>query len=199
MFLAWPLCTPSAVGHTIASVVPLGEINVTINGIPPAAGGFRPAAVCRRGHVVTTTLDGGERAAHFCVTCGAAVLLHCPICNYRIKGATVGPRTAREAEVYVRPGFCDGCGNPFPWASRQARIYELMNLLDAEQLDSAVELKVREQLQALADEENEEEEEARWERVKRLAPTLWEKSGVQKIITTLVLAEARVRLGLPPA
>jgi hypothetical protein len=28
-------------------------------------------------------------------------------------------------------------------------------------------------------------------------PTLWEKTGAQQIITTLVLAEARTRLGLP--
>jgi hypothetical protein len=104
------------------------------------------------------------------------------------------------SEEHHAPDFCGDCGNPFPWASRQARIYELMNLLDAEQLDPAAELKVREQLQALADaDEDEEAEEAHWQRVKQLAPTLREKSGAQQIITTLVLSEARVRLGLPPS
>jgi hypothetical protein len=43
-----------------------------------------------------------------------------------------------------------------------------------------------------------EEEEGRWQRVKRLAPSFWEKSGVQQIATTLILAEARKGLGMPP-
>jgi hypothetical protein len=66
-------------------------------------------------------------------------------------------------------------------------------------LGSTTELAAREQLEALANADlDEEDQEGRWERVKRLAPTLWAKSGAQQIITTLVLAEARVRLGLPP-
>jgi hypothetical protein len=130
------------------------------------------------------------------------VLTECPYCGQIIRGWYFVPGFIGVSEDYSAPDFCGDCGNAFPWASRQARIYELMNLLDAEGLDAAAELKVREQLQALADaasEEDEEAEEARWQRIKRLAPTLWEKSGAQQIITTLVLAEARTRLGLPPS
>ena len=43
----------------------------------------------------------------------------------------------------------DHCSAPFPWVSRQGRIYELMNLLEEEELDAATELDVREQLEAL--------------------------------------------------
>lgn len=157
-----------------------------------------PAAICRRGHVVTRDATSALRTAK-CATCGADVLTECPSCGNIIRGSYIVPGVIGFSKEYSAPDFCGDCGKPFPWASRQARIYELMDLLEAEGLDPAAELKAREQLQALADaDEDEEADEARWLRVKRLAPTLWEKSGAQQIITTLVLAEGRVRLGLPP-
>jgi hypothetical protein len=160
---------------------------------------YLPAAICRRGHVVTRDATSSLRTDK-CATCGADVLTECPNCGNIIRGSYIVPGLIGFSEDYTAPDFCGDCGKPFLWASRQARIYELMNLLEAEGLDPAAELKVREQLQALAeaDDEDEEAEEARWQRVRRLAPTLWERSGAQQIITTLVLAEARVRLGLPP-
>jgi hypothetical protein len=161
---------------------------------------YLPAAICRRGHVIATDATTNLKTAK-CATCGADVLTACPHCNNMIRGAYILPRVIAVGPKYTRPDFCGDCGNPFPWASRQARIYELMNLLDAEELDPATELAVREQLEALAttDPEDLEKEETRWQRVKRLAPSFWEKSGVQQIATTLILAEARARLGLPPA
>jgi hypothetical protein len=45
-------------------------------------------------------------------------------------------------EEYAPPDFCIQCAKPFPWVSRQGRSYELMNLLDDEQLDPATELEV---------------------------------------------------------
>ena len=38
----------------------------------------------------------------------------------------------------------DGCGEPYPWASRQDRIYQLENLLDEEQIDEPIRLLVME-------------------------------------------------------
>lgn len=117
-----------------------------------------------------------------------------------IRGHYVIPGVFGFGSQYEAPDFCADCGAPFPWASRQARIYELMNILDEEKLDAATELAVREQLQALTDADLEDEEqEGRWERVKRLAPSLWANSGAQQIITSLILGEARQKLGLPPA
>ena len=134
-----------------------------------------------------------------CATCGAETLTDCPNCHTMIRGHYVVPGVIGLGGEYEAPDFCADCGSPFPWASREARVFELMNLLDAEHLDSATELAVREQLEALAAQDvDDEEQESRWSRVKRLAPTLWEKSGAQQIITTLVVGETRVRLGLPP-
>lgn len=117
-----------------------------------------------------------------------------------IRGSYIVPGVIGIGSEYTAPDFCADCGHPFPWASRQARIYELMNILDEERLDPAAELAVREQLEALVNPDlDDAEQETRWTRVRRLAPTLWEKSGVQAIVTSLVLAEARAKLGLPPA
>lgn len=163
------------------------------------SGFYRPAAICRRGHVITTNAESALNTPR-CATCGAQTLTNCPNCGTMIRGRYVVPGVIGFGSDYTPPDFCADCGNPFPWTSRQARIYELMNLLDQEQLDPAAELAVREQLEALASVDlDEEEQEGRWSRVKRLAPTLWDKTGAQQIITTLVLAEARTRLGLPPA
>jgi hypothetical protein len=98
-------------------------------------------------------------------------------------------------ETWERPDFCHECGAAFPWADRQARIYELQNKLDREQLDEGTRLKVREQLDALADPDlNEEEAVRRWDRVHELAPGLWERG--QGIITDLATAYMKTKLGL---
>jgi hypothetical protein len=98
---------------------------------------------------------------------------------------------------YDPPDFCDMCGAPLPWVSRQGRIYELENLLDDEELDPADELAVREQLHALAGEDLDEEEQARrWRRVKRLAPGLLKKGAAQRIVETVVTAAIRKQLEL---
>lgn len=82
-----------------------------------------------------------------------------------------------------------------PWASRQARIYELENLLDEEALDEADRLTVSEQLAALRDPDLAEAEQIeRWKRIKKVAPGLM-TSG-QRIIETVVTAAAKAQLGL---
>lgn len=99
----------------------------------------------------------------------------------------------------LRPSFCDDCGSPFPWAGREAHIYQLQNLLDAENLDPADVLVVREQLQALMDGELGEAEQAtRWQRVKAAAPGFLEKAATQPIVTSLLTAWVKKEIGLPP-
>jgi hypothetical protein len=98
---------------------------------------------------------------------------------------------------YSPPDFCDQCSAPFPWVSRQGRIYELMNLLEEEELDPATQLDVREQLEALSNPDiDEREAERRWRRVKNAAPGLWEKSGAQRILETVVAAAIKAQLGV---
>lgn len=70
-------------------------------------------------------------------------------------------------------------------------------MLDAEGLDPAAELAVREQLRVLASADlDAEDEQRRWERVRRNAPSLWEKSGARAILESVVSAAIRGQLGL---
>jgi hypothetical protein len=74
---------------------------------------------------------------------------------------------------YNAPDFCEDCGTPFPWLSREGRIYLLQNILEESDLDAATKLRAREQLEALTDPDLEEEEQAkRWARFRNAAPTV---------------------------
>lgn len=80
-------------------------------------------------------------------------------------------------------------------ADRQARIYELQNRLDREELDEGTRLKVRELLDALADPDLDDDEAVRrWDRVRKLAPGLWGKG--QGIVADLATAYMKRELGL---
>jgi hypothetical protein len=77
--------------------------------------------------------------------------------------------------TYEAPKFCDGCGEPYPWATRQDRIYQLENLLDEEEIDEPTRLLVREDLERLrvdGPELDRDTELAIWRRVKSRAPGL---------------------------
>lgn len=153
---------------------------------------YYSAAVCRRGHAETIVLERTGSVANRCTTCGAEVLRGCPECGRPIRGAMPNVLTP-----YVPPDFCDNCGSPFPWLSRQGLIYQLENVLDDVDLDPATKLEVREQLEALTAPELEEEEQLRrWRRVKEKAPELWQASGAQRILESLVSAAIKSQLGL---
>lgn len=157
-------------------------------------GEYYAAVICRRGHVETTVLGGSlpSELTPRCTKCGAANLRACPECGNRIRGSMVG-----VAGGYRKPDFCDHCGAPYPWLSRQGRIFLLQNMLDEEELDPADRLEVEEQLKALMEPDLSDEEQAqRWEKVKRLAPAMWEKSGAQKILETVVSAAIKGQLDL---
>ena len=128
----------------------------------------------------------------FCAVCGADVIFECPNCQKLIIGAA---RSMGKPHAYRPPDFCSMCGAPFPWASRQARIYQLENLLDEEGLDPADRLIAREQLEALLDADvPEEEQKRRWDRVKSLAPGLMQSGA--RIIESIATAEIKRHLGL---
>lgn len=99
---------------------------------------------------------------------------------------------------YSPPSFCDGCGAPHPWASRQARIFELENLLDEEDIDEAARLVVTEnlrQLQELDPDEDPDREQRLWKSIRRHAPGLFAGPGKQ-ILTTVVDIYTRRALGI---
>ena len=154
---------------------------------------FTDAIVCRRGHVYA---DDAVRAhpAERCPECGAKLLESCDNCGTKIRGELEVPGVV--SFVPFEPNdFCHNCGTPFSWAGRQARIYQLQNLLDEEDLDEATRLAVAEELEALATAPHNEEEEARrWQRIQQMAPGLMQ-SG-QKIVETVVTAAIKAQLGL---
>lgn len=157
---------------------------------------YAGAAICRRGHVETTIVSSSEVPAR-CARCGATILIACPACDQRIRGHYIVPGVIGGGGEYKCPDFCDHCAAPFPWVSRQGRIFELMNLLDEEDLDPATELEVREQLEALASADLDDKEAARrWQHVKDRAPGLWDKSGARSILESVISAAMKGALGL---
>ena len=121
--------------------------------------GYRPAAVCRRGHVAASDLtEAPDAATTRCSRCGAEVLTNCAKCGHRIRGEEY---RAGYVGWYTKPEFCDSCGAPHPWLSRQGRIFVLQNMLDELDLDEADRLNVQEELATLsgADLPDEEQQE----------------------------------------
>lgn len=98
---------------------------------------------------------------------------------------------------YSPPICCHNCGDPYPWAGRQARIYELQNRHDDQELDPADELVAREQLDALLDPDLDEEEQAkRWKRIATKAPGFLHKAGVERIVASPTISSLRRCAGL---
>jgi hypothetical protein len=158
---------------------------------------YKQAAICKRGHVETSNIERHAINPR-CGECGAPILTRCPACNFRIRGYHLIPGVIHG--TYTKPDFCDKCGAAFPWVGRAARIYELQNRLDEEELDPANELLVREQLEALANPDLEEAEQVkRWQRIKTAAPDFLLRAATSPIVTSLVTAEAKKQLGLPPS
>jgi hypothetical protein len=157
---------------------------------------YKQAAICKRGHVETSNIERrpiNER----CAECGARILTQCPSCNFRIRGYHLIPGVVHGS--YTKPDFCDHCGAAFPWVDRKGRIYELQNRLDDEALDSGTELLVREQLEALINPDLDEADQVkRWGRIKTAAPEFLLRAATNPIVTSLLTAEAKKQLGLPP-
>lgn len=159
--------------------------------------GNRAASVCRRGHAKETALtQAPDRGLGFCTECGAEILSRCPSCGIRILGTPWWPGVA-VFEEYVPPRFCDGCGEPFPWATRQQRIYQLENLLDEEDIDEPTRLLVLEDLERLraSDDLDEQQQFAVWQRIRTRAPGLFAGTA-WKISQTLLTAYLKDKLGL---
>lgn len=156
---------------------------------------YTSAIVCRRGHVYASDASRAHPAER-CAKCGAKLQATCASCDTPVRGRLVVPGVVSAAPW--GPGkFCHQCGSPFPWADRQARIYELQNILDEQDdLDEATRLAVAEQLSALqVDDLDEADQVERWSKIKKLAPGFVD-SG-QAIIETVATAAIKAALGLP--
>jgi hypothetical protein len=157
---------------------------------------YFPAAICRRGHVESSVLTDPSVILPRCSECGAKVLMACESCGGRIRGSYHPTGRVFISDPYDPPNFCDVCGTPHPWASREVRFFELENLLEEEDLDPATQLKVRDELEQLRVDPLEEEatELERWVRVKKLAPGFY--AAGERIIESVVTAAVKAQLGL---
>jgi hypothetical protein len=164
---------------------------------------FRAAAVCRRGHPESSNLDRGYFSLNpeRCPNCGADVLRSCQGCGRRIAGtsrATIPRGGQILSPDYAPPDFCDGCGDPHPWASRQARIYQLENLLDQEDIPEPDRLVVAGHLQTLRNldpDEDPEQSRRLWKAVQRRAPGLFSGIG-RRVLDTVLDRAIRRALGM---
>lgn len=104
-----------------------------------------------------------------------------------------GPRKkAAQGGKYAPPDFCMACGSPFPWLSRQGLLYLLENRILSGNLDPAEELVVREQLEALADPDlDDEEQERRWRVIADAVPEFWTGSGMKDIVVQVMSQSIR--------
>lgn len=169
-----------------------------LRAIQVGGGWYRGAAYCRRGHPEETGLspqDWGV-AATSCPICGAPVISACPNCGLRIRGKFQKPNTM-VAQI-DRPDFCDECGSAFPWASRQARIYELENLLDQEEIDEADRVVVMDHLRRLREEDGlgEKDEQATWRVISARAGKALRSERVKNVLEGLISAGIRSQIGL---
>lgn len=161
---------------------------------------YQGAAVCRRGHVQSRSLDPGGaalgRLANNCGECGARVLFACPACRYRIRGDHKIPDLPL-IEKYQLPGFCEQCGSAFPWATKVQRIYELENLLDEREIDEADRVVIQDHLARLrAEEITPEQEAASWKAIKQRTGRLLSEGPIARVLEGVMTAAVRAQLGL---
>lgn len=161
--------------------------------------GWQAATVCRRGHVAVNGLTEAPITAGlgYCADCGAQIIARCPACGIRIRGCYHNP-DVEDLGSFELPRFCDGCGEPYPWATRQDRIYQLENLLDEEDVDEPTKLLVREDLERLRLEGAELDQEAQlaiWRRIKSRSPGLL-AGAAWNVGQNLLTAYVQQKLGL---
>jgi hypothetical protein len=152
---------------------------------------YYTAAICERGDLVSEAIELHKRIYPKCSKCGADVLSKCRACRHPIQGMSREP-----FGNYVIPKFCHVCAGPFPWAKREALFYNLLDMLNDEDIDPADSLKVRDALDALRDDPDASEEVQieRWRTVKRYAPGL--ASAGLRIIEAVTTAGIKAGMGM---
>ncbi len=158
--------------------------------------GYGQASVCRRGHVASSDLRITQPSGPRCVTCGAELITHCPSCRRPIRGEYFAAGVL-TSHVWSPNDFCDQCGSALPWASWQARVWALENLLDGAELEEAARLRVQKLLEEVASEGEDfdvDREKKVWGRIKALWPGVSDKAW--SIAGPLITAEAKRQMGL---
>jgi hypothetical protein len=161
-------------------------------------GEYYTAAICRRGHLATATLElSGTRPK--CAACGATILTACQKCSARIIGFSMD---TLSSEPLKPADFCSACGAPFPWASRQAVVWHVQNQLDEDQsLSEGDRRALHEKLDSLLETPDgggrvDKMQKAALDAFRRTAPVAWKVA--QPVLSTLLTAELKAHLGIPP-
>jgi hypothetical protein len=162
------------------------------------------AAVCRRGHKIDAMIERNksrpEPLPERCEDCGAKVLLACPNpdCAARLHGYIVG--SFPGPDPWKPADFCYRCGQPYPWASRDAIAYHIENMLDEEpDLSEGDRRALTEQLAALrespTDPGAERRQVAAIRLMQKVAPKVWEVAA--PVLQVVLTSEVKRQLGLP--
>ena len=150
---------------------------------------YKAAIVCRRGHVLSSANSPKElvaESAQKCTTCGANNIKSCSECNTRIRGHYFAPLVISFAE-FVPDNFCDFCGKAFPWASQQARIWELENVLDEQCLNENDRQQISFQLEMIASGKLQESDEINaWNKIKNAMGNAVNNERVKSLVFDLV-------------
>lgn len=150
---------------------------------------YKAAIVCRRGHTLSYLNSPTELAtdsALKCTICGANNLKSCPSCSTRIRGGFYSPLLLGLSE-YTPENFCDSCGKAFPWASQQARIWELENVLDEQEIDESDRTQISFQLAKIVNEQLGDEDELRvWNKIKSAMGTTINNERVKSLVFDLI-------------
>lgn len=133
-----------------------------------------------------------------CGECGSQVLTLCPSCRAAVRGE---PFIFSTDQQWRPADFCWQCGTPYPWAGRQAIVFDIQNRLDEEQgLSEGDRRALLERLDDLMETPDTDAASTRQARalgaLRRIAPMTWQ--AVLPAIQMLVTAKARQELGLPP-
>jgi len=133
-----------------------------------------------------------KRAPQYCGICGAQVLTQCPSCSTTLLKIKY---LAGEREPYA---FCSGCGEPFPWATREQRVSRIQNLLNLDStLSDTDRLELIDAIQELVLPDTPETEKRKvkaLELIKSKAPNAYR--AAQPILVPLLSAVIQKALGL---
>jgi hypothetical protein len=164
--------------------------------------------VCKNGHVLKGNLVARpDENLGFCTEkgCGAKIYGQCRNCGVRIRGAEYtnlglagrGPEpgywlSAQDEDILP---FCDACGDPQPWASRDEVLAQLRNLVEAQDLDKRDREKALAAVDRLRDSNLSERSELKlWRELIKHAPGILEAG--KRIAESLLTAYLQRQLGL---
>lgn len=141
--------------------------------------------VCRRfGHFVN------DEHSRYCRDHGAPLINECTTCQAPLESfeEQMGKQTAGK--------FCNNCGNPAEWATRDDLYTWIGDLVNEEGLPRDELLKLRELIQQLRQIDlSETKAVAIWDWIRKMAPKTWEK--IRPFLPLLASESVRKSLGLP--